>query len=176
MDTIELEARTKLAINLGDMAALMIKREPPFDTIQPPVEATPYFYRKYWEYYDEIDASMKKSILSMLIQSSRDDIKRQAGVSEKTSFHSRFPQHVETSDNFMAWITEKEGPKKKQMLSVPYTPPIKVAKVIKSIMKDRFGDFRYDTSGGLRGMLAFSKPISINNKVFITPDTCRVAL
>ena len=86
MDTIELEARTKLAINLGDMAALMIKREPPFANLQPPDEVTPFLFQKYLEYFDEIDESVKQSILNMFIDYSRGYYPRSSRSRRKDQF------------------------------------------------------------------------------------------
>jgi hypothetical protein len=169
MDSHEKKLRTRLARSLGDMAEGIIKREPPFDEIPFQDEATDKLFKKYLEYFDELETPFRQSILSMFIDSARESFKMGARVDEIGSFNSRHPQHVETGDQFVSWIKNREGHIETVNLSLGPTPPIKVTAVIKRVMQERLQEFKFE-KGVMPGAIAFSKPILTDNKVYVLVD------
>lgn len=170
MDDKEKRIRHALAQSLGDLAESIIRRDPPYGDIPIQQEVMGFTYKKYLQYYDEIDISLRQRILDMLIATARWKIKSML-IKDSYRFDFIYPEHVEIARRFEEWITNKEGQTPNIIVSLPKSIPksINLNIIIKRIMTLRMPLFNYDKSLCNPGQVCFSTSL-LNNKVGIIVD------
>mgnify|MGYP000858752280 FL=1 len=170
MEADEQTIRRDLACTLSAMAESVMKREPPFDRMPLQPEVAPYLYRKYLQYFDELEVLLRDRVYASLAEHARWDIQMRLGL-EKRGFNFIYPQHVDAKKDFMAWILEKEGPR-------PPVPPLQVFPMSKFNMREvitktvlkRMPELRPDKMFREPSTTVFSIPILYKNKIFLIAD------
>jgi len=170
MENDEKLIRYNLTHTLGNLAASVIMRVPPFDRLPLQKEIVLYQYEKYLLYVDEIEPPLRVRVLTMMVEHAKWVIQERLGPG-KDSFNSIYPQHVETKNVFADWILRKEGPRPPlPLMRVLPMEKINVSSIIRQVMKERMPEFKYDRSLGNSTVTSFSIPICGDNKIFITVD------
>jgi|GEM_PF-3022758 len=171
MDDREKKTRYHLTRTLGDLAESIIRRVPPFDRVEFQPEVLSNLHGKYIEYSDEIESSMKQRILLMLIDSARWEIKNTI-IGGSKSFESIYPEHLETEKIFKEWIIEKECKQIKSTdISVYATAKgIKINRIIRKVVKERFPDFKYGKIKNMPEIMPFAMSIFDGNRVYLVVD------
>lgn len=170
MEADEQTIRRDLAYTLSAMAESVMKREPPFDRLPLQPEVAPYLYRKYLQYFDELEVSLRERVFASQIEYARWDIQLKLGL-EKRPFNDLHPQHVDTDKDFMEWILKKEGP-------LPPAPPSRgipmgkfnMREIIVKTVLGRIPELKPDRALREPSNAVFSIPILDKNKIFLIAD------
>ena len=145
MRDFEKNIRRKLAEALGSLGESIIRRDSPFDSMPLQPEVVPYYYQKYVQYLDDIEEPLKTRILQKEIDHVRWLLESDI-VGFRAPFIELYPQHVETDKVFSEWISSKESPRPVVREGPPSSieEKIRVAQIIKGIVKSRRPEFSHD--------------------------------
>lgn len=160
----------KIVNILSEMAVLIIKREPPFNQLPIYEEVCSNQYLYYLRYSDEIGSTLKKKVLKAEIDRAQFQIKKKI-IGVDISFANKFPQHMETRNEFWEWINKKlmgtnaAG----QAMMGQINPGIDIRKELKKNVELKMPLFQLKKNSKYRGYICFEKEF-LDTKILMIAD------
>lgn len=152
------EIKERLFKEISALSERILRQESPVDQWPILPEVTPYYLRKYLQYKDRLDNSVKEQIFEAQVISARHMIKSSIfGFGQVPAFNDLYPSYMKTLDDFRLWIKKVESAEEKIIVYKPSEKGLKVSVIIKSLMSRDFSDYQYDKSLSNGSATAFTK-------------------